>query len=284
MAETESVDDYLESSGRSLRAPLAGALALGLGAVLLLVNPWAGHPAPRPAPAASIAPSAIAAVPSGRPVRVSGSCGHGAACPSGSGLFVTRLGPGPAHASRRLVVTYVIPTGWALWEVMGGGFRIGDDRLVGDMTLLGVFWPVRSLHGRGDAHASATAMAALPGATSREPKRVSVGGRVGWRVTFTGTAGTSSTCVIPTEGLFVGEGGAHFCLPVVRAAGRDLSGTPVGVNGSQPVEVTLVDVPGGRPGAPGSILGIWNPAVDADDEDGRRAQALIDSMRTTAPR
>ena len=210
----------------------------------------------------------------GAPIVVDGSCGHGAACPDGSGSFRSTFAPASQRGSRHLLVRYDVPAGWSLVDMIDGGLVVRED----PVTSVGVYWPLAPIEGAGDARAAASAMATLPGALSSTPEKVSISGRTAWRVTFVGDAGAGqtvigSTCVVPNASPHEGDAG---CLQVARTVDR-ATGAPVGVAGPNPVEVTFVDVPDSDAAGNSAILGIWRSAVDLPSDSAGRS--IVDSIQ-----
>jgi hypothetical protein len=266
-------------------APLAVAAAAVAAAVL-----WSLVPGVTSAPAVSPAPSTgePTGTPSGEPTVAAeraavSSCGHGVGCPEGGGSFAVVLDSG-LRTYAKPSIAFDLPPGLRVAEVSGGGLLVTSA--VREDAGLSVVWPVRGRSGGDDAREVATWLAGLPSSQVREPERVAIGGRSGWRVLLAATAPDRTQCLDPTRGLYRGENYLGFdqhgtpCVAWLVQEMDDGEGgiqrTPVGTSRDDAVEITLISNLGVEAPDGADMLAIWRWGSDLGGSPSRQ---VLESIR-----
>jgi hypothetical protein len=261
-----------------------GAQLVALAVVVMVLAVWVGHGIPHAAPQPLQSPAPTPTPNLAQVQVVHGGCGHGLACPTGTGPFRVVLDSG--RGGDQFSLELPLPPGWKMAESSGNGIRaVAPDGASG----VSAVWPVRQASGSADALTMAEGLARLPGATAAA-QSVDIGGRLGWRVAFSRAPSGSSPCVDPRFGLYLGERYGGFgtaeglgCARLFELGFPTSSvstATPVGLSGSGQVEVTLVDVRDLPTHGARSVLSLWHWGADLSaDKSGQR---LLAGMRIGA--
>lgn len=257
-ADIRARGDRIRRRRRALAVQGAVAAAVVLlvasvvgGGVLRATPPPVQQPTPTPTQAADVG-------------VVRQGCGHGLACPDGSGHLRAVLDA--QRGGDQLSADFDLPSGWSVEEGSGNGFRLVDPTR---RTGVAVLWPVGLPAGSTvapTAEAMAGALAHVPGSTTQTPQQVTIDGRTGWRVLFAGPVAGPAQCLDPRTGLYEGENYARVgpddmagCRRLLDLGVPTVGQTPVavGLSVSGGTEITLLDGLGiPAPGAP-DVVALW---------------------------